>query len=500
MRVLVALALLGVSAAGADGQAVPPRAEFWLPADHWVHPVLTRLSALGLGEGEYEPALPGVDRVTAARLLGAAAESARTSAPAMVAVLEGYRARLEGEFPQLHGATGRAWTAGLRLGADAKLGDPDPLTSVGTPPLIPQPWEPDPAAEQPGPFTDPRLVAEFRARYGQWLAAQVTGVAAREGPHLGESYVSVASPRVSLWAGRRGLRLGYGAEGVVVSGRVPLDGVGVVVRPFELPWLLGAIGAIDISTSLAQLHHSAPYDDPWLWLLRVGVRPHERFSLALHRAAMAVPVEGGFGDRLQQIAYIAIGKHLPDADENWRDNQMASVALRFRPPLGPVPLEAYLEWGLDDSAGSWKDVPGIIGGAYLGALPGVPRLGAGFEVAHFAPRCCGNIWWYRHTGFQGGWTDERQPLGHQLGGHGDQWTVRLDGSPGGAVEFGGSVFRRNRGDENLFAPTFQGESTGAAVRASGVLPFGVEIGGAGEHEAGEGWDRSSVRLWARWSP
>lgn len=501
-RVAVAgvMALMGLAIpVGAAGQIGPSSvAAPYLAPDHWALDALRRLDALGLLGGRYDPGLAGIDRVEAAWLLGAALREAESERAEMVPVVEGYRARFAAQYPA---ASGRVVArpagparGGSEVSAGLSLGDPELLTSVGTPPIPKQPWVPEQPAEFAAERRDPRLAAQGSGYWGRHLAAQA-GVALEGGEArlLGTQLVAAVGP-VHGWAGRRRLSIGHGDGGVIVSGSVPMDGAGISTAPFHLPWVLDRLGQLRVATSLGRLERAAPHDDPWLWLFRTTVAPHPRLILGLNRAAMAVTVDGSFDDRLRQIAYIAIGKHAASADDNMRDNQMASVDLRYRPPLGSLPVSLYIEWGLDDSAGSWKDVPGIVAGAYLGAVPGAPWLAAGMERAHFAERCCGNIWWYRHSGFTGGWTDERRALGHPLGGHGDEWAGRLDATLFDAAALvRARGYFRDRGDENLFAPTFQGESTGGSidVRArprAGTLRS-LELGVGIEYEAGEEWSR-----------
>jgi hypothetical protein len=512
MAVLSLLPLSTSASAAAQAGAAPveehpsgPLAAPYLAPDHWVMDALRRLDALGLLGGAYDPALPGIDRVVAVRLLERAGREAELGRRDLVPAVEDYRARFAAQYPVAAGGAGqrgsRLQAGGGELSAGYTHNDAELLTSVGTPPIPKRPWIPDQPAALAAPQRDAVVAGEVSGYWGRHVAGAVGAALEGGEARLGETQLVGAVGPVHAWAGRRRMRIGHGDGGIIVSGAIPMDGAGIASEPFRLPWALAHIGDIRIATALGQLERTEPYEDPWLWLFRAAVVPHPRVTLGLNRAAIAVKVDGGFGDRLRQIAYIAIGKHGATPDDNMRDNQMASVDLRYRPPLGSLPLSLYLEWGLDDSAGSWKNVPGIVGGAYLGAIPGAPSLAAGIERAHFAERCCGNIWWYRHSGFTGGWSDERRPLGHPLGGHGDEWAGRVDATlMDAAVLVKARGYLRDRGDENLFAPTFQGESRGGSITVLAAperppLLNRVEMGGRVEWEDGDEWSRLKAGLW-----
>lgn len=481
LTVQAVLLVLVVSGAGGQGAGQPRPAPDpgsaapYLAPDHWAMRAFRRLEAAGLLPAGYDPGVPGLDRVTAASMLQAALEASRTRRPGLVDVVQGYVERFDEGFPvarrRVDGLP-RAWergqgaiSTGLTPGAD------ELLSGEGLPP---DPAVPPELRSEDGAVTSAVDVSGYGGRH--WAARAAFRVD-ESGERLGETYVAADFGRVDLWAGRRHLRLAYGDEGVALSPEIPVDGVGVAIEPFRLPWVLEALGTIRLATVLARLERIAPFDDPTLWLFRATVQPHPRFTLGLNRAATAVAVDGDLGDRLKQVAYIAIGKHGDTAAENWRDNQIATVDLRYRPPIPALPLSLYLEWGLEDSAGAWREIPGVVAGAYLGAVPGVPWLAAGVEHASFSERCCGNPWWYRHSGFDGGWTDARNPLGHSLGGHGTEWAVRADAVMLRAdLLLGARLYRRERRSENLFAPAFEGESTGGSIELSARLTPALELG------------------------
>jgi len=194
---------------------------------------------------------------------------------------------------------------------------------------------------------------------------------------------------------------------------------------------------------------------------------------------------------------VMIGKHAGQGSEV--DNQIAAVDAWYRVPINVVPLAVYAEWGSEDSAGAWKDVPGIVVGGEIASVPGLPGLSLGIERVSFAPSCCGNPIWYRHWRFLDGWAADGRLLGHPLGGHGTEWrlSLRLD-SQDARLRLRGDAFARDRGEENVFAPDRAGESRGGVLHVTLRLASRLELMMYGLHERGKsGWRESRVETAGR---
>lgn len=462
----------------------------YLEPDHWSLDALRRLEALGLLGAAYDRAGWGVDRGEALDLMERALERTRGDG-ALGAMVRDYIDRLRTEFSGP--AAGGAW---LQRGAvegalSYRYADGDVLAAVAWPDIS----HPDEVLPTPLPREGTPAAFLDVSGYGgtSWAARAEVGLSA-DGVELGEAYVAWDPGLPSLWVGRRHLRLGPGDGGVILSGLRPLDGVGLDVEAFRLPWLLRHLGPARFHTAIARLGDVRPYDNPLLWTMRGSIQPHPRVTLGVNRGVMVPGPEQMTAEWLVQFPLVLIGKH-PDGELNRQDNQIASVDLAYNVPLPSLPARLYVEWGFEDSAGAWRSVPGIVAGAYLPRLPGAPALSAGLEHASFSPSCCGNPWWYRHRGFMGGWTDERRPLGHPLGGHGTESSLRLDGTLWDARLLAGALlYHRHRGFENLYAPTRQGTSNGGALRASLWLDSRFELRAQVEHERGEDWRQTGISL------
>jgi hypothetical protein len=487
---VVVCTALAVAAAPAAGQVAGAGAAPYLEPTHWAHTALRRAAAFGLIGDEMERGTWSLDRLEAVALLERAAERAQGQGAAFARILEAQAARLRAELPsataRLAGESVRALTEStVGVGYDRRTGDV--LTALGGPPFIEE--EPTPVADVSDPFATLDLV-----HYGGRWATRIQTAALIGEMRVGEAYGLASVGAVEFWLGWRHLRLGPGTDAVVLSGAPSLGGGGIETDAFRLPWFLDALGPVRARMALVQMREVAPFEHPWLWVLRASLQPHPRVAVGLNRAAMVAATDQTREEFVKQLLFVLVGKH-GEGELNEQDNQIASVDLSYRPPLGPVPLMLYVEWGLEDSAGAWRDVPGVVAGAYLAAAPGAPWLGLNVEAATFSESCCGNPWWYRHRGFLGGWTEQRRPLAHSLGGHGTEWSARADASAlAGRVEADLRLYVRDRREENLFSHLRLGGSTGGRVGVSALGWWDMRVGLSGEHERGSDWSRTELDL------
>lgn len=507
----VAIMMLGAWAAapreltGQDADSVStaypsdaPYASAFIPADHWAERAVRRLEVLGLAGPGFGWDRGTLTRGSAARILRDAERAAEQRAPEWLPLVRGYIARFGEEFPAaMHAATGgeapgpRMAGARIALGLERRTG----AVLAGAGYFNDHDWS--------GPRTRPdrsglaaeanwsgelfpyfALVATPSLRYGEWA--------------LDAGYAMAAWRDVAAWVGRRAHGYGPGVGGgIVLNGAVQFDGGGFfLIDPVTLPGPLGVLGPIRFDSFVSRLDRSGAIQNPWVWAARTSIAPHPRLGLGLNRAA----VFGGAGNQtptLRNLMYVIIGKHAGKGSEF--DNHVVALDVRYRPPLAGLPLALYLEWGFEDSAGAWRDVPGWLFGVELAAIPGLPEVGFGLERASFAPSCCGNPIWYRHWHFLDGWTESGAPLGHPLGGHGTEWLGYGYADLFDArLRLAGRAFLRDREAENLFAPDREGRSAGGLIQAGfRAIPRVDVLLGAGVESGDDGWMESHLGVGVR---
>ena len=457
------LVLFGFGGPAAALAQEPPASPFVEPG-HWSLSAARRLHAAGLMPRGWDPAIDPLPIGDLLRAFGAAADSSVLAAA--------YRARLLEEFGSLlmDGAVQEPATpsgmARLRLGGGTKegalrvgIGNEDDWT---------------------GPIRDPSATTAAGLLellgHSDPVAAELRVGIDDDGLDLRSSRLSVETGALVVWAGFSALAIRTEPDrGLVIPDPVLRAGLGVQSRrTLTVPWL----GGLRFAISLTRAERNYVYRHPWVWTSRLLVSPHRRLDVALSRAVM-LGGEGNGGLTFQRFFHVLIGKHSGSFD-----NQVVSLSGRYRPPLA-VPVEAYLEWGFEDSAGAWKDVPGILAGLVLPVVPFLPEASVGASFTWLQRSCCGNPIWYRNWAFRGGWADDGHLLGHPLGGNGKE--LRLYGTldvDQARVQLEGGGFARSRGSENVFAPDRQGRSLGGSVGFTALLAGGWQAFGRGALEWG----------------
>jgi hypothetical protein len=294
--------------------------------------------------------------------------------------------------------------------------------------------------------------------------------------------------------------VGYGPAaggGIVLSGAAALPRVEVqTTRPVTLPGILRVLGPASFHSFLTRLDERRHPGDPYLWGMRAALRPHPRLTVGVNRASIF-----GGDSVATPVDFESVGKMLLGILSPGFENQVVAADFRYRLPTEAVlPVTLYLEWGADDAAGAWWDVPGRVFGAYVPAVPGLEALAVGAEYTSFATLCCGNPGWYMHSALPGGWAAEGAPLGHPLGGEGREFLLYSHADLADArLRLDARAFRRDRGREgydmyphagNLYAPERAGTSTGVQAGGSWRLTRGTELRLSALREVGRGGWRS----------
>lgn len=511
LALLPALALCALLASPAEGWAQvevePPRvvsggkgtprfASPFLPADHWAHRAARRLEGLGLAQEGFGGRSRSRTQREMAALFERAELEAGLRAPELVPLVAGYRRRFAEEFgwttdavligpepERLHLVDARLW-----VGYEDHAGRV--LTGVGYSP------EDDWTGTRPVPDRDGRASGvSARLAVTPHAALSFSPSYREDSWQMDEAQLVLNFGALGLWGGRREVGFHQGAGGgIVLSPNQVMDGGGLFLAdPVRLPWILRHLGPVGFEFFASRIENGDRIESPWFAAMHGSLHPHPRLELGFSRAN----IFGGKGNTpatFQSVTKMLFGFHAGEDGEF--NNEVFSADIRYRPPLGPVPLAVYMEWGMDDSAGAWRNVPARVIGAEIVALPLIPQVALGVERTTFAEGCCGNTIWYRNWSLRGGWAADGRPLGHPLGGHGTEWLGHVSADLLDArAQIGLHLFTRERGNENLFAPERAGKSRGGRVSFDGMINTGFGVFLQAQVEDGEdGWRESGMRV------
>lgn len=484
--------LMLASAAAAQAQALhaPSWVSTALPPDHWAVEAARRAEALGL-VSDYLPAQRMVPRAAVEAALAEAAERAVGEAPHLVGLTSAWQERYLQEFGGVAGLVLPSPWFTEGNAAHAGYVDHSGGAAAGTG-IFPE--NKTGAAPRPA-VSEVRAGATLTAGVQPFAAGLLQPALNGSDPELAGWDVALGHVPLALSLGRQPVGYGYARSGIVLSGTAPLDRLQLeTTRPVRLPGPFRYLGNLALHAFGSRLREPRHPGDPYLWGIAGSVQPHPRITLSVHRASIVGGDSVNVPLTPRNFFRTFIGHNLLNFE-----NEVVSAHLRLRLPTEPVmPLTVYGEWGAEDAAGAWRDVPGRLVGVFVPALPALPAAALGVEYAAFAPSCCGNPPWYRHSQHTGGWAEADRPLGHELGGQGRQLTgyALLDLWRAG-LRFEGEGFLRRREGENLYVPGREGSSRGGALRASWrVLPRG-ELSVAGTYESGSGWRERAVAIGAR---
>jgi hypothetical protein len=281
-----------------------------------------------------------------------------------------------------------------------------------------------------------------------------------------------------------------------------------LVNPVRAPWVFRHLGYIRGEAFLSRIDSSAATRHPWVFGSHASISPHPRVLIGATQGFM-FSGEGQPPFTFRNFKEMFLTHGIKTAGREF-ENGIASIEARWRPPVPVVPVVLYAEWGTDDNHSAWFEFPAVVAGVSLPTVPRIPALSVGLERTSFAAPCssCNGCaceyyaTWYRHYVFVDGWTLDRRPIGHPLGGDGTEWLAygRYDDAAR-RVRLDARGFTRDRGRYNLFAPTREGRSVGGALGADYRVTATLELRMNGGLERGRGgWSESSLSAGLRWIP
>ncbi len=488
------------------GQASLRQPSPFLSGEHWSVHAVRRLHAVGLVPQTLEPSAARTPRLV--EVAGAFTFAMRNAEDEAVRVLAGRWLELlqreMGRTTFTDRTAGAEYAGGTFVNATGSAGgallEGHAGTGIGYSDEVQIPWSGTVLLEdEQYPLLGFAAHGALGSRVGFHVDVEARGL---DEPDVRSAHALLDAGFVGFWAGRRQVAFGPGWSGTIALGDAhSFTGAGMYfAEGARLPWVLRYLGPIRFEAFVSRVENGdgVGVTDPFLGAARLSSNLHPRFSLGATRAVMFG------GENAQPFTWPRFRQMLlgdPSAADGagaW-SNEVFSVDMRWRPPLGALPLLLYAEHGFDDASGAYWRAPAVIAGLDVGMIPGLPQLGLGVEYVYFSAASDKNPIWYRNYSLTGGWTDDRRPLGHPIGGHGSGWYTHasldlLDAR----MRLYGAAFRYERGDENLFAPERAGAALGGSLRAAWRTAQAIEMTTGATLEDGAGWHEVTAELRLRY--
>ncbi len=284
---------------------------------------------------------------------------------------------------------------------------------------------------------------------------------------LQSGYGKLTFWNTELLVGRESIWWGPGSRGsmTISNNAFPLDQVRLSsAEPFHLPWILGRLGPIKLSTFVARLGEDRDFPHAMLSGTRISSAPRlsDLFPRFLSRFLPPGSLELGFTRMFQfggrghptpnpgeflKILFFGAGCDFEDVNDPTCVNNVMSLDATLRiPDVGryiPIAkdISLYFEFGWDDTLFGLfvPDKPGGIVGTYLTGLFGDPKLDFRFEYTQTSEIQ------FTHGIYTSGFTNRGSVLSHFVGTDGNEIYTRTSRSFSPDLSLGISVSRAKIG-------------------------------------------------------
>lgn len=227
-----------------------------------------------------------------------------------------------------------------------------------------------------------------------------------------------------LVAGRGSQWWGPGYHGalLVSNNAEPLTMVKVAnPGPVVLPWIFKYLGPFHFDLFASKLEKDrADVSEPYLWGMRVNIKPHPNLELGLERTSLT----GGQGRPTTWQTWFNsfTGRHEHCSDPQGcyykSSDQRAGYDLKLTLPFEVQPLQVYMEADGEDSYGNYN-LPrywAYLYGMYLPRVLSLERLEFRLEWARtFDRRADKPTTWYLNDIYTSGYTYHGLIIGHHMG-------------------------------------------------------------------------------------
>jgi hypothetical protein len=395
-----------------------------IPLHSWIYPSLDKLAGLGLIESSLQGSRP-FTRLEAARQTLEARDKAAAVKPSPVAyeILQRLEQELRTSLDEASGGAALSYLQpirGFRFDAVYQEGPPSTPSPTTRNNAVQHALNANNSGIDYGDGFNAQAIAESEARFSSffllnWRPLFILGedqsdfTTLHGTATLGLGSFSIIAGRDSLWWGQ-----GHNGSFILTNNAKPLDMVRITnSSPVHLPWIFRHLGPFRLDTLLSQLEADRHIAEPYLFGMRINLKPRPWFEVGASRAMM-YGGEGQPGVGVARFLKLFAGRGTNVYDEPNVVNQIAAFDARIKVPV-LWGAEIYGELGGEDEAGAFIAKKALLTGLYLPRIEPGGRLGLRLEYTDLNWRGHGPVW-YRHGTYRSGYTYEKKIIGHHVGG------------------------------------------------------------------------------------
>jgi len=182
-------------------------------------------------------------------------------------------------------------------------------------------------------------------------------------------------------------------------------------KPVILPSILQYLGLVKFTFFTTRLGDERVISRPYLWGLRINLKPNPYIELGLQRTAL-LGGEGRSADLATWLkSFAGQGENEPGSGAG---DQRAGGDLKMTIPFHWQPVQLYAEAAGEDEAGNLPSNWAYLAGIYFPRIMSLERLDFRAEYATNHIENKPNVW-YNHGVYRSGYTYKGEIIGHHMG-------------------------------------------------------------------------------------
>jgi len=182
-------------------------------------------------------------------------------------------------------------------------------------------------------------------------------------------------------------------------------------EPFILPSFLRYLGLFKFSFFTTRLGEERVISRPYLWGLRISLKPNPYVEIGLQRTALLGGEGRSSGITTWLKSFLGKGENEPGSGAG---DQRAGVDLKITLPFQKQPVQLYMDGAGEDEANNLPSNWAYIGGIYLPRIMSLERLDFRAEYATTHHSGKPNVW-YNHGVYRSGYSYKGEIIGHHMG-------------------------------------------------------------------------------------